>query len=193
MQHAGRNKLGPSLRHLSLLLEESSETIPTDWRALCPILMLEELAIPILIITVLFMPLGAALFALGWGIRSYRARFDLANALASARREANEATAVHQEVSRAGTGNTALKRSRKQGTKESDGGADSDDLTLINGIGPVLSKRLNGIGIDSFQQIASWKKSDALTFGELLSFPGRIENDDWIGQAKKLAQAEARP
>ena len=49
--------------------------------------MLEELTVP-LFLSLLFLPLGVALFALGWGLRSYRCRYELDNALAEARRDA---------------------------------------------------------------------------------------------------------
>ena len=65
--------------------------------------------------------------------------------------------------------------------------ADKDDLKLISGVGPFIEKKLNGIGIYSFSQISKFKKQDIEDVTELIKFfPGRIERDDWVGQAKKF-------
>ena len=64
---------------------------------------------------------------------------------------------------------------------------EKDDLTLINGIGPFIEKKLNDIGIYTYQQIADFDgpKIEQVT-RDVAYFPGRIEKDDWVGQAKKL-------
>ena len=65
--------------------------------------------------------------------------------------------------------------------------ADKDDLTRIKGIGSFLEKKLNGLGIYTFEQISKFdaglieKVTTAIEF-----FPGRIERDDWVGQATAL-------
>ncbi len=64
-----------------------------------------------------------------------------------------------------------------------------DDLKRIKGIGPQNERKLNDLGITSFAQIAQWSAADAETWGDRLAFPGRIEREDWIGQAKSLADA----
>ncbi|MEL6504244.1 MAG: hypothetical protein AAFQ10_07275 [Pseudomonadota bacterium] len=63
-----------------------------------------------------------------------------------------------------------------------------DNLKEIRGIGPQNEGRLNNLGVNSFAQIASWKRKDEAYYGEALSFPGRIEREDWVGQAKVLAK-----
>ena len=63
----------------------------------------------------------------------------------------------------------------------------ADRLTRINGIGPVNERKLNGLGIWHFDQIAAWSEAEAEWVGSFLAFPGRIEREDWIGQAKALA------
>lgn len=65
------------------------------------------------------------------------------------------------------------------------GGA--DDLKLISGVGPKLEETLNGLGIWHFDQVAGLKKKDIAWVDERLRFKGRIERDDWVGQAKTLA------
>jgi predicted flap endonuclease-1-like 5' DNA nuclease len=64
---------------------------------------------------------------------------------------------------------------------------EKNDLKKINGIGPFIEKKLNDIGIYTYEQISQFDAelvsliTDAIQF-----FPGRIERDDWVGQAKKL-------
>ena len=70
-------------------------------------------------------------------------------------------------------------------------GAEPDNLKLIRGIGPQNEGRLNGIGIDRFAQIAAWTKKDQREMGERLAFPGRIEREEWVAQAKQLAKGKA--
>ena len=62
----------------------------------------------------------------------------------------------------------------------------TDDLKLIGGVGPALEKKLNEAGITSLTQIAGWSAAEIAEFDEKLSFHGRIERDDWIGQAQDL-------
>ncbi|MES9864612.1 MAG: hypothetical protein ABW157_04655 [Candidatus Thiodiazotropha sp. LLP2] len=61
-----------------------------------------------------------------------------------------------------------------------------DDLKKIKGIGAVLEKKLHGIGVSSFKQIANWDQADIEGFSEQLSFKGRIEREAWVEQAKAL-------
>lgn len=68
-------------------------------------------------------------------------------------------------------------------------GGQRDDLTQIEGIGPFLEKKLNAINIFTFAQIATW---DAATIAQVTRdiqfFEGRIQKDDWVGQAQRLAE-----
>lgn len=59
-----------------------------------------------------------------------------------------------------------------------------DDLKKISGVGPVLEKKLNGLGITRFDQIANFSPEDIAKVDEVLDFKGRIERDDWVSQAK---------
>ncbi|MEM7241847.1 MAG: hypothetical protein AAF429_06650 [Pseudomonadota bacterium] len=65
-----------------------------------------------------------------------------------------------------------------------------DDLKEISGVGPKLEKTCNSIGVYQFDQIAHWTKKDIAMVDDKLSFKGRIERDNWVGQAKKLAKAK---
>jgi len=62
-----------------------------------------------------------------------------------------------------------------------------DDLTKINGVGPYIEERLNEVGIYNYNQISKLNIGDIRSITDLIDFfPGRIENDDWIGQATEL-------
>ena len=59
-----------------------------------------------------------------------------------------------------------------------------DNLTKIEGIGPYIEEKLNEIGIYNFDQISKFTFEDIRILTELIDFfPGRIERDDWVGQA----------
>ena len=64
-----------------------------------------------------------------------------------------------------------------------------DDLKVISGIGPKFEGDLNSKGIYYYRQIASWSAKDVkMVEGVIDSFPGRIQRDEWIKQAKKLSK-----
>lgn len=62
-----------------------------------------------------------------------------------------------------------------------------DDLQKIVGIGKVFEGALHKLGIYNYRQIAAFGVSDISRINaELKEFKGRMEQDDWIGQAKEL-------
>ena len=65
-----------------------------------------------------------------------------------------------------------------------------DNLKRMRGIGPQNEGRLNAMGVETFAQIAAWTKKDQREMGERLSFPGRIEREEWVKQAKQLAKGK---
>ena len=65
--------------------------------------------------------------------------------------------------------------------------SEKDDLKQIRGIGPFIEKKLHQIGVYTIKQVASFKKEDVTRATELIKyFPGRIERDEWVFQAKEL-------
>lgn len=62
----------------------------------------------------------------------------------------------------------------------------TDDLKKIKGIGPVLERKLHALGIYSFAQIAGLTSAEIEKVDEVLDFKGRIEREDWVGQAKTM-------
>ncbi len=62
-----------------------------------------------------------------------------------------------------------------------------DDLKVISGVGPVLEKKLHALGITKYAQVAAFTAEDIERVDDALSFKGRIERDNWVEQAAKLA------
>ena len=62
------------------------------------------------------------------------------------------------------------------------------DLKLISGIGPKLETLLKSNGISSVNQVALLSDDDVARLDAALNLNGRIQRDDWIGQAAKYAQ-----
>lgn len=70
-------------------------------------------------------------------------------------------------------------------------GGKADDLKRIRGIGKQNEGRLHGLGVWHFDQIAAWTSDEVTWVGGYLAFPGRIEREDWVAQAKVLAAGGA--
>jgi NADH-quinone oxidoreductase subunit E len=66
-------------------------------------------------------------------------------------------------------------------------GVVGDDLQRIKGIGPTNEQRLRELGVFHFDQIAGWTREEIRWVGTYLSFPGRIDREQWVGQAANLA------
>jgi predicted flap endonuclease-1-like 5' DNA nuclease len=62
-----------------------------------------------------------------------------------------------------------------------------DDLKRIRGIGVLIEKRLNALGIGRYEQIANWTSSDIDRVSQSLEFKGRIERESWVEQARILS------
>ena len=63
----------------------------------------------------------------------------------------------------------------------------TDDLKRIRGVGVLIEKRLNGMGISSYEQIANWTADDIDRVSRSLDFKGRIERENWVEQARILS------
>jgi len=63
----------------------------------------------------------------------------------------------------------------------------ADPLNKIRGIGPVIEKKLNTLGIFHFEQIAAWSDKEIQLIDQHLDLKGKIKREEWIKQAKKLA------
>jgi predicted flap endonuclease-1-like 5' DNA nuclease len=68
---------------------------------------------------------------------------------------------------------------------------EANNLTLIDGLGLWVEERLNMLGIYTFNQISKLTHTDIETITEVLEIiPGRIEQDNWVGQAQELAKKQ---
>lgn len=68
---------------------------------------------------------------------------------------------------------------------------EGDDLKKIRGIGLVLEKKLNSLGVRYYRQIALWTEEDVKRFAEQLAgFPDRIARDRWVERAGEEHQAK---
>ncbi|HEX2256281.1 MAG TPA: 30S ribosomal protein S2 [Afifellaceae bacterium] len=66
-----------------------------------------------------------------------------------------------------------------------------DDLKQLPGVGPVLERKLNQLGVTRFSQIAELGEEDTARLEEALGAKGRIERDEWVAKARELARGEA--
>jgi len=70
----------------------------------------------------------------------------------------------------------------------SPGGASTDDLTAIKGLGKVKAAKLEAAGVTSYAQVAAWSDDDIAEMGLVSNTsPGQIKREDWVGQAKALS------
>ena len=64
---------------------------------------------------------------------------------------------------------------------------ETDDLKRIRGIGVLIEKKLNSLGVTHYEQVANWTGADIERISRILDFKGRIERENWIEQARILA------
>jgi len=62
-----------------------------------------------------------------------------------------------------------------------------DDLKRIRGIGVLIEKRLNSLGVSAYEHIANWTAADIERISQSLDFKGRIERENWVEQARILS------
>jgi NADH-quinone oxidoreductase subunit E len=58
-------------------------------------------------------------------------------------------------------------------------------------VGKVLEELLNKTGIYHFNQISNLTSDEISWLDNSMSFPGRIEREDWVSQATDLAEGKA--
>jgi NADH-quinone oxidoreductase subunit E len=64
----------------------------------------------------------------------------------------------------------------------------ADNLRIITGIGPVLERSLNAIGITTWAQVSKLTPEQIAAVEGELGFKGRVTRDRWIEQAEALAR-----
>jgi predicted flap endonuclease-1-like 5' DNA nuclease len=65
-----------------------------------------------------------------------------------------------------------------------------DDLTRIDGIGPSIERLLFDNGVFRFADIAAWTPVEINWADTLTGFPGRVDREQWVEQARRLSEAE---
>lgn len=68
---------------------------------------------------------------------------------------------------------------------------EKDDLKRIEGVTPDLETMLNKLNIIKFEQIAALSDDDIANIDDAVKLNGRIEKEDWIGQAQRLMAEDA--
>lgn len=63
----------------------------------------------------------------------------------------------------------------------------NEDLKRIRGIGVLIEKKLNSLGVNAYEQVANWTSADIDRVSQILDFKGRIERENWVEQARILA------
>jgi small subunit ribosomal protein S2 len=110
---------------------------------------------------------------------------------ASAEPPAEDLGEANGDASRGGRGRKA--KDEGDGVGEFAKGLDAprgevDDLKRINGITPRLEQQLNELGVFHIWQIAEFGEIEVQQLDKALRTRGRIGTDDWVGQAKKIAE-----
>jgi large subunit ribosomal protein L19 len=93
---------------------------------------------------------------------------------------------IPEKVDHSRMAKAAAAAARTQGPLFKKPAGEPDDLTLISGVGPALVEKLNALGVTRFEQIAAFTDEDIAKVDERLDFKGRIEREDWVGQAVAL-------
>ena len=65
--------------------------------------------------------------------------------------------------------------------------AELHDLKRVRGIGVLIEKKLNSMGVTRYEQIAEWTVAEIERVSQALDFKGRIERENWVEQARILA------
>lgn len=63
----------------------------------------------------------------------------------------------------------------------------TEDLKRIRGVGVLIEKRLNTLGVTTYSQVANWTSGDIDRISQTLDFKGRIERENWVEQARILS------
>lgn len=85
------------------------------------------------------------------------------------------------------TGLRSVKSEAFRASPAATGTGEVNDLKRIRGIGVLIEKKLNSLGITGYEQVANWTGADIDRISQLLDFKGRIERENWIEQARILA------
>ncbi|MFM1814038.1 MAG: ribosomal protein [Pseudomonadota bacterium] len=99
-------------------------------------------------------------------------------------RRGKSARIVERSDARAKRLNNAFKGFRKPK-------GEAQDLTQITGINADLAQLLKKFNVLRYDQIAAFSDDDMANLDDALKLDGRIEREDWIGQAQRLSTEAA--
>jgi predicted flap endonuclease-1-like 5' DNA nuclease len=66
-----------------------------------------------------------------------------------------------------------------------------EDVSLIDGVGPKITKQLAAAGITTLSQIAAMSAAELSALDTTLALKGRTAREDWIAQAQDLVAGKA--
>lgn len=81
------------------------------------------------------------------------------------------------------------KLTQPKGIKSARGGK-ADELQRLSGVGPKNEVILHHLGFFHFDQIAAWTREEVDWVDDHLKFGGRIAREEWVRQAKLLADGK---
>ena len=87
----------------------------------------------------------------------------------------------------ASSATTTVEIAKEGAAPDTSTGDAQDDLKRIRGVGVLIEKRLNAMGIRRYEQVANWTSGDIDRVSRVLEFKGRIERESWVEQARILA------
>ncbi len=62
----------------------------------------------------------------------------------------------------------------------------ADDLTRVKGIGKVMEKKLQELGVTNLHQLARLEPHEVQRINAAIEFPGRVEREHWVEQARSI-------
>jgi NADH-quinone oxidoreductase subunit E len=105
--------------------------------------------------------------------------------------EETRAKAPEAKTAKAETPETAPVEGTRPASLDAPRAGKADDLKKIKGVGPKLEALLHMLGFYHFDQVASWTKEEVSWVDRNLEgFKGRVSRDNWVEQAKLLAEGK---
>jgi len=103
----------------------------------------------------------------------------------------NAASQAAENAVRLARGNASAPQDGVRANGAADPSNDGEDLQQITGIGPVVAAQLKALGVRGVTDIAMWSHEDIARVASTLAINGRIDREDWVGQARVLIANQA--